>query len=68
VIEDLTYSVLYSTLFVATGHGLLAPVCCHGGLNVGLCVRDWGRMRRTPAGALRRAFAVASGRDTFGLD
>jgi membrane protease YdiL (CAAX protease family) len=62
------YSALYSALYVASGHGVLAPVCCHAGCNVGLCLRDWGRMRRTPPGALRRVFAVARGRDTFGLD
>ena len=49
-------------------HRVLAPVCCHAGLNVGLCARDWGRMRRTPANVLRRTFSVAKGRDTFGLD
>ena len=62
------YGALYSSLFVLSGHRLLAPVCAHAGLNVGLCLRDWGRMRRTPGGALLRLFGAGRGRDTFGLD
>ena len=52
------YGALYSALFVLSGHRLLVPTCTHAGLNVGLCLRDWGRMRRTPAEALRRTLAL----------
>ena len=62
------YSVLYSALYVVSGHRVLAPVFCHAGLNVGLCVRDWKRMRRSPAGMLERVFRAVDGRDTFGLE
>ena len=51
------YGALYSLLFTVSGHRLLAPVCAHAGLNVGLCLRDWGRMRRTPAATLQRTFS-----------
>ena len=50
------YGALYSALYVATGHRLIAPVCAHAGLNVGLCLRDWARMRATPEAELRRIF------------
>ena len=62
------YGVLYSLLYVGTGHRLLAPACCHAGLNVGLSLRDWKRMRATDASKLKRVFAAGQGRDTFGLD
>ena len=51
------YGALYSLLYTVTGHRLLAPVCAHAGLNVGLCLRDWGRMRRTPAATLQSTFS-----------
>ena len=52
------YGALYSALYVVSGHRLLAPVCTHAGINLGLCVRDWQRMRRTPDDVLARVFAV----------
>ena len=64
----MAYGVLYSLLYVGTGHRLLAPACCHAGLNVGLSLRDWKRMRATDASKLKRVFAAGQGRDTFGLD
>ena len=51
------YGALYSLLYVASGHRVLAPVCAHAGLNVGLCMRDWRRMRRTPETVLAQTFA-----------
>ena len=51
------YGALYSLLYIVAGHRLLAPACAHAGLNVGLCVRDWGRMRSTPYDELKRVFA-----------
>ena len=50
------YGAAYSLLYVVTGHRLLAPVCAHAGLNIGLCLRDWARMRMTPALELQRMF------------
>ena len=55
------YGALYSSLYVLSGHRLLAPVCAHAGLNIGLCLRDWGRMRRTPPALLRRVFSAREG-------
>jgi ribosomal protein S18 acetylase RimI-like enzyme/membrane protease YdiL (CAAX protease family) len=50
------YGALYSALYVLSGHRLLAPTFAHAGMNVGLCLRDWRRMRQTPAEVLRRTF------------
>lgn len=50
------YGALYGALYIATGHRLLAPVFAHTGLNVGLCMRDWQRMRRTPEEVLTCVF------------
>ena len=59
--EASAYGLVYGLLFLASDHRLLAPVCAHGGINVGLCVRDWRRMRRTDAAALRQAFGLLEG-------
>lgn len=50
------YGVLYGILYVVSGHQLLAPVCAHAGINFGLCMRDWKRMRATPDAILRDTF------------
>ena len=47
------YSLLYSALYVATGHRLLAPTCAHAGLN---------RRSNTPK---RRLTAIASACEWF---
>jgi len=52
-----TYGLAYGSLYVVSGHQVLAPAFCHAGINVGLCMRDWRRMRNTPEGALQRMFA-----------
>lgn len=57
------YGALYSILYIATGHRLLAPLCAHAGLNIGLCLRDWERMRVTPTSELERIFAAATVED-----
>ena len=54
--ESASYGALYGLLYVGTGHRILAPLCTHAGLNVGLCLRDWRRMRATPEAELRRMF------------
>ena len=41
------YGLLYGLLYTMSGR-LAAPVFAHAGYNIGLCVRDWRRMRRTP--------------------
>ena len=56
--EATTYGLLYGLLFLVSGDRLLAPVCAHAGINVGLCVRDWRRMRRTDAAMLRQVFGT----------
>ena len=52
------YGLAYGALYAATGHRLVAPVCAHAGLNIGLCARDWQRMRNTPAAKLRATFGI----------
>jgi len=54
-----TYGALYGLLHSLSGHRLAAPICAHAGFNIGLCVRDWGRMRRTGDEELTRIFAPA---------
>ena len=51
------YGVLYSALFLATGHRVIAPTCAHAGMNIGLCLRDWSKMRQTPQATLEATFA-----------
>ena len=50
------YGAAFGVLALLTQH-LLAPVAMHATLNVGLCARDWQRMRNTPAEELARIFA-----------
>ena len=50
------YGAAFGALALLTQH-LLAPVAMHATLNVGLCARDWQRMRNTPAEELARIFA-----------
>ena len=50
------YGVLYSLLYVVSGHRLLASTACHAGLNVGQALRDWEKMRATPDAELQRIF------------
>jgi len=52
-----TYGALYGLLFATCDHRLAAPILAHGLYNSGLCVRDWQRMRRTPAVELDELFA-----------
>ena len=49
------YGLLYGLLYTMSGR-LAAPVFAHAGYNIGLCVRDWRRMRRTPVDELKRIF------------
>jgi len=49
------YGAAFGALALLTQH-LLAPVAMHATLNVGLCARDWRRMRNTPAEELARIF------------
>ena len=57
-VETGAYGVAYGTLALLT-HQLLAPVTMHATLNVGLCMRDWRRMRNTPPQQLERVFEEA---------
>mmetsp|Transcript_73819 Transcript_73819/g.123321 ORF Transcript_73819/g.123321 Transcript_73819/m.123321 type:complete len:527 (-) Transcript_73819:305-1885(-) len=50
------YGAAYGLLHAVTGHRLLAPICMHAGLNTGLCLRDWQRMRKTSSSDLRAIF------------
>ena len=50
------YGAVYGLLFAVTGHRLIAPVAAHGGLNLGLCARDWRRMRESSQEELERIF------------
>jgi len=52
-----SYGMAYSLLYTLSGHCLLAPMAAHAGMNIGLCVRDWRRMRATPGADLKRIFA-----------
>lgn len=54
-VETGAYGVAYGTLALLT-HQLLAPVAMHATLNVGLCMRDWRRMKNTPQQELERVF------------
>jgi membrane protease YdiL (CAAX protease family) len=49
------YGLLYGLLYTMSGR-LAAPVFAHAGYNIGLCVRDWRRMRRTPVDELKQIF------------
>jgi len=54
--ETAKYGALYGLLCAITDHQLLAPVCAHAGMNIGLCLRDWQRLRRTDVDDLRELF------------
>jgi hypothetical protein len=51
------YGAAFGALALLTQH-LLAPVAMHATLNVGLCARDWQRMRNTPEEELARIFGA----------
>lgn len=51
------YGGVFGSLYAATGHRLIAPIVAHASLNIGMCMRDWRRMRRTPLPILQRMFA-----------
>jgi membrane protease YdiL (CAAX protease family) len=54
-----SYGALYGLLYAVSGHHVVAPAFAHAGINLGICMRDWRRLRRTPEVELRETFGTA---------